>query len=61
LIISGWWYIAIGIAIRKLIQVSKMWEIDGKGGERAEDSEEEFAAGDDIEELEINTFRYMIV
>jgi hypothetical protein len=49
---------AIGIATRKLIRASKIWEMKAEGGEGGE---EEFAEGDDAEELEVDTFRHVIV
>jgi hypothetical protein len=49
---------AIGIAIRKLMRASKIWKREAEGGEGGE---EEFAEGDNAEELEVDIFRYMMV
>ena len=56
LTVSGWRHVAIGIATRHLTRDSRTWEKD----EDAE-GEEEFAAGDDQEELELDTFRHIMV
>ncbi|PQE31531.1 recq family helicase protein [Rutstroemia sp. NJR-2017a WRK4] len=58
LTMSGWRHVAIGIATRKLMRASKTWETDAEG---AEGGEEEFAEGDDEEELEVDTFRHVMV
>lgn len=55
---SGWRHVAIGIATRHLMRASKTWE---KENEDAEDGDEEFAEGDDEEELELDTFRHIMV
>ena len=55
---SGWRHTAIGIATRHLMRASKTWE---KEHEEAEDGVEEFAEGDDDEELELDTFRHIMV
>jgi hypothetical protein len=55
---SGWRHTAIGIATRKLMRASKTWE---KEHEDPEDGVEEFAEGDDDEELELDTFRHIMV
>jgi hypothetical protein len=55
---SGWRHVAIGIATRHLLRASKTWE---KDNEDAEDGVDEFATGDDEEELELDTFRYIII
>jgi hypothetical protein len=56
--VSGWRHVAIGIATRHLMRASKTWE---KEYEDAEDGAEEFAEGDDDEELELDTFRHIMV
>ena len=58
LTVSGWRHVAIGIATRHLMRASKTWEKEHK---EAEDGEEEFAEGDDEEELELDTFRHIMV
>jgi hypothetical protein len=55
LMVAGWRHIAIGIAIRYLIWASKTWET------ATEDIDEEFAKGDNEEELELDTFRHIMV
>ena len=55
---SSWRHVAIGIATRHLMQASKTWE---KEYEDAEEGVDEFAEGDDEEELELDTFRHIIV
>jgi hypothetical protein len=55
---SGWRHVAIGIATRRLMRASKTWE---KEHEDPEDGVEEFAEGDDDEELELDTFRHVMV
>jgi hypothetical protein len=58
LTVSGWRHVAIGIATRHLMRASKTWE---KENEDAEDGVEDFAEGDDDEELELDTFRHIMV
>ena len=58
LTVLGWRHVAIGIATRHLMQASKTWE---KDDEDAEDRVDDFAKGDDQEELELDTFYYIIV
>ena len=54
----GWQHVAIGIATRHLMRASKMWEKDNEDvGEGVDD----FAKGDDQEELELDTFRHVII
>ena len=55
---SGWRHVAIGIATRKLMRASKTWE---KDNEDAEEGVDDFAEGDDEEELALDTFRHIIV
>ncbi|ELR08160.1 hypothetical protein GMDG_08610 [Pseudogymnoascus destructans 20631-21] len=57
LTVSAWRHVAIGIATRHLMRASKTWE---KEHEEAEDGED-FAEGDDDEELELDTFRHIMV
>lgn len=54
----AWRHTAIGIATRRLMRASKTWE---KEHEDPEDGVEEFAEGDDEEELELDTFRHIMV
>jgi hypothetical protein len=49
---------AIGIATRYLMRASKTWE---KEQEDLEDGVDEFAEGDNDKELELDTFRYIMV
>jgi hypothetical protein len=58
LLVSGWRHTAIGIATRHLMRASKTWEKDNEG---AEEGIEDFAEGDDDEELELDTFRHIMV
>jgi hypothetical protein len=56
LTVQAWRHTAIGIAVRKLERASRTWEKD------EEDNDiEEFAEGDDKEELELNTFRHVMI
>jgi integrase len=55
---SGWRHVAIGIATRHLMRASRTWE---KDDEDAENGVEDFAEGDDQEELELDTFRHIMV
>jgi hypothetical protein len=55
---SAYRQVAIGIATRKLMRASKTWE---KDNEDAEDGADDFAEGDDEEELELDTFRHVMV
>jgi len=57
LTVSGWRHVAIGIATRHLTRASRTWEKD----EEDEDGIDEFAEGDDPEELELDTFRHIMV
>ncbi|KAK6591502.1 hypothetical protein H4I95_12174 [Botrytis cinerea] len=54
---SGWRHTAIGIATRYLMRASKTWE---KEHEDPEDGGDELE-GDDDEELELDTFRHIMV
>jgi hypothetical protein len=58
LTVSGWRHIAIRIATRYLMRASKTWKKEYKD---ADDRAEEFIEGDNNEELELDTFRYIIV
>jgi superfamily II DNA helicase RecQ len=53
-----WRHVAIGIAVQHLMQNSKVWEKDEKDGDR---DDEEFAEGDNEEELEANAFDHIVV
>jgi hypothetical protein len=55
---SGWRHVAIGIATRHLMRASKTWE---KDDEDIEEGANDFAEGDDEEELELNTFRHIMI
>ena len=57
LTVSAWRHVAIGIATRHLMRASRTWEKDDNGDEEADG----FAQGDDQEELELDTFRHVIV
>ena len=57
--VLGWRHVAIGIATRHLMRASQTWEQDG--GEDGEDGEDEFAGGDDEEELELDMFRHIMI
>ena len=48
----------ISIATRHLIQASRTWEKDDKD---VEDGVDEFAYGDDEEELELDTFWHIMI
>lgn len=56
LTVSGWRHVAIGIAVRHLMRASRTWEKGDEG-----EGEEEFAEGEDEEELQLNTFRHIII
>ena len=49
---------AIRIATRHLMRASKTWETDDGD---IEEGEEDFAEGDDEEELVLDMFRYIII
>jgi hypothetical protein len=57
LTVSGWRHVAIGIAVQHLMRASRTWE----KGDDEDQREEGFAKGEDEEELELNTFRYIII
>jgi len=59
LTVSGWRHVAIGIATRHLMRASRTWEKDSE--DDTKDGEEGFAEGDDQEELELDTFRYIMI
>jgi hypothetical protein len=62
LTVSGWRHVAIGIATRHLMQASKTWEKDNADEDDAiEDGVDDFAEGDDQEELELDTFRHVMI
>jgi hypothetical protein len=56
LTVSKWRHVAIGIAVQHLMHSGKVWEKD-----EPEDDGEEFAEGDDEEELDANTMDHIIV
>ena len=56
LTVSAWRHVAIGIATRHLMRASRTWEKDNE-----DDEADEFAQGDDQEELELDTFRHVMV
>jgi hypothetical protein len=60
LTVSGWRHVAIGIATRHLMRASKTWGRDS-GDDGAEDGVDDFAEGDDDEELELDTFRHIMI
>lgn len=51
---------AIGIATRHLMRASKTWGRDD-ADDNAEDGVDNFAEGDDKEELELDTFRHIMI
>lgn len=58
LTVSGWRHVAIGISTRHLARASKTW---GNDNEEDVDAEDDFAEGDDQEELELDTFRHIMI
>jgi hypothetical protein len=56
LTVLGWRHVAIGIATRHLMRASRTWEKDEEDGE-----EDDFASGDDEEELGLDAFRHTII
>lgn len=58
LTVSGWRHVAIGIATRHLMRASKTWE---KEYEEPAEGEDEFAEGEDEEELELDAYRHIMV
>jgi len=60
LTVSAWRHVAIGMATRKLIRASKTWEKDGEDADE-DAANDEFAEGDDEEELQLDTFRHVMV
>lgn len=58
LTVSAWRHVAIGIATRHLTRASRTWE---KVETDPDDEADEFAGGDDEEELELDTFRHVMV
>jgi len=61
LTVSSWRHVAIGIAIRHLMRASRTWERDDEGDEGDKEGVDEFAQGDDQEELDLDTFRHVMV
>ena len=60
LTVSAWRHVAIGIATRKLMRASKTWEKDGEDGDE-DTADDEFAEGNNEEELALDTFCHVIV
>lgn len=58
LTVSGWRHVAIGIATRHLMRASRTWE---KDEDVEEDEADEFAEGDDEEELALDSFRHIMI
>lgn len=56
LAVSQWCHVAIGIATRHLMRASRRWEKYSKE-DVIDGVDNDFATGDDEEELEIDTFR----
>jgi hypothetical protein len=61
LTVSAWRHVAIGIATRHLMRASRMWEKEGVEDDDNEEAVDEFAEGDDEEELALDTFRHIMV
>jgi hypothetical protein len=61
LTVSAWRHVAIGIATRHLMRASRMWEKDEVEDDDNEEAVDEFAEGDDEEELALDTFRHIMV
>jgi hypothetical protein len=61
LTVLGWRHIAIGIATQCLTQASRTWGNDNEDNADAEDGMDDFAEGDDQEELELDTFRNIMI
>ena len=59
--VSSWRHVAIGIGTRHLTRASRTWGNDTEGDADAEDGMEDFAEGDDQEELELDTFRHIMI
>ena len=58
LTVASYRHVAIGIAVRKLERASRTWEKDGDDDEEGGD---EFAHGENEGELELDTFRHIMV
>jgi hypothetical protein len=61
LTVSGWRHIAIGIANRHLTKAKRTWGNDDIDNDNAEDGIDDFAEGDDQEELELDIFRHIMI
>ena len=59
LTVSGWRHVAIGIATRHVTRASRTWGNDNE--DSAEDRMDDFAEGDDQEELELDTLRHIMI
>jgi hypothetical protein len=56
--VSSWRHVAIGISTRHLTRASRTW---GNDNEEDVDIKDDFAEGDDQEELELDTFRHIMI
>lgn len=61
LTVSRWRHVAIGIATQHLTRASRTWGNDNEDNVDAEDGMDDFAEGDDQEELELDTFRHIMI
>jgi hypothetical protein len=61
LTVSSWRHVAIGIGTRHLTRASRTWGNDNEDNADAEDGMDDFAEGDDQEELELDTFRNIMI
>jgi hypothetical protein len=57
---SKWRHVAIGIATRHLMRASRTWEIEDEDDD-LENEVDDFATGDDEEELALDTFRHVLI
>jgi hypothetical protein len=61
LTVSGWRHVAIGIGTRHLARASRTWGDDNEDSADAEDGVDDFAEGDDQEELALDTLRHVMI
>ena len=61
LTVSGWQHVAIGISTQHLAQASRTQGNNIENDGDAENGMDDFAEGDDQEELELDTFHYIII
>ena len=61
LTVLGWRHVAIGISTQHLTRASRTWGNDYEDNADAEDGMDDFAEGDDLEELELDTFRHIMI